>query len=127
MSWQEDQDRFDETGKQPTWRSKNPLVPANYRLNLEFVCFTNAEKLARITKLRCVTGLCRQKGDTSETAWGEHCWCITKTGEIVDPYFEWKFPGATLEYKQYKDQSYHSDDGGKPACGKIIRATMPLS
>lgn len=124
MSWEKDQERFDETGKQPAWRSKNPLVPNTYRLNLEYVCFTNAERLARKAKLRVVIGLCRMKGDQSNNAWGEHCWCISSKGEIVDVYFEWKFPGMTLEYKQYKDQTHHLDDGKNPACGKIVSMTM---
>jgi len=97
--WRDDKNRFDETGEQPKWTSKNPHVPAIYRLDLEFVCFTNAQNLADMnTRLTYVEGLCRLKGDCSKDAWGEHAWCVTPNGEVVDPYFEWKFPGESLEY-----------------------------
>ena len=103
MGWLEDLHHFDETGEQPAWRSKNPHVPKSYRLDLEFVCFTNAENLSRLNrKLRYVEGLCRKRGDRSKNAWGEHAWCET-AGEVVDPYFEWKFPGEDLEYRAQRD------------------------
>jgi hypothetical protein len=100
MSWLEDQNHFDETGEQPKWRSKNRHVPKQYRLDLEFNCFTNSENLAKLNpKLTYVEGEARLKGDKSKNAWGEHAWCVTKKGAVVDPYFEWKFPNQTIEYR----------------------------
>jgi len=103
MSSDDDQERFDETGEQPNWQSKNPHVPKSYRLDLEYNCYTNNENAAKLNpNLIVVYGWCRLKGDTSKDAWGNHCWCKTKTGEIVDPYFEWKFPGQKLIYSESK-------------------------
>jgi hypothetical protein len=99
-TWIKDQLHFDETGEFD-WQSKNPHVPKNYRLDLEFVCFTNAENLSRMNRnFKYVEGLARFKGDKSKNAWGEHAWCVTKQGVIVDPYFEWKFPGKKIEYRE---------------------------
>jgi hypothetical protein len=99
-NWIDDQRHFEETGEQPDWRSENPLVPAAYRLDLEFVCFTNAENLAALAPhLSYVEGLARLLDDESSNAWGEHAWCQTEAGEVVDPYFEWKFPGQGIEYR----------------------------
>jgi hypothetical protein len=94
-----DQQRFDDTGKQPAFRSKNPHVPKEYRLDLAFNCFTNAKNLAKMNpKLIYREGYCREKGKKGE--WGNHAWCETAQGEIVDPYFEWKFPGEKLIYRE---------------------------
>lgn len=97
--WINDQKLFDETGQQPEFRSKNPHVPASYRLDLEFVCFTNAENLARSNpELEYVEGRARLVSGKRKGDWGHHAWCETKNGEVVDPYFEWKFPGRKIEY-----------------------------
>jgi hypothetical protein len=102
MSWLEDQNHFDETGEQPDWKSRNRHVPKSYRLDLEFNCFTNAENLSELSsRLRYVEGEARLKGDRSKDAWGDHAWCVVEvTGEAVDPYFEWKFPGKVIEYRE---------------------------
>lgn len=101
MSWIEDQKRWDENGIAPKFWSKNSNVPKSYRLDLDFVCFTNAENLANVNlKLRYVEGEARIKGDKSRRAWGHHAWCVTSNGTIVDPYFEWKFPNKIIEYHQ---------------------------
>lgn len=99
MKWLEDLERYNRTGIQPAWRSKNALVPKGYRLDLEFVCFTNAKNLADLTGYRYVEGLARRQGDESTDAWGEHAWCVAPSGKIVDPYFEWMFPGEAIEYR----------------------------
>ncbi len=99
-SWLKDQKRYDETGEQPSWQSTNPLVPSSYRLDLEYVCFTNAWNLHLLTGYNYVEGKCRLKGDKSKDAWGNHAWCVAPSGQVVDPYFEWKFPGQQLEYKE---------------------------
>jgi hypothetical protein len=96
--WVEDQARFDETGEATEWRSANPLVPAGYLLDLGFNCLTNAENLALLSPgLHYVEGQARlRSGDTS---WGDHAWCETAKGEVVDPYFEWKFPDQHIVYR----------------------------
>lgn len=100
MTWIEDHERFELTGEQPSWTSANPLVPETYRLDLDFVCFTNAENLADLTGYEYVEGRARLVGGESETAWGDHAWCVTADGVVVDPYFEWKFPEKVIEYER---------------------------
>lgn len=97
--YQIDRDRYDRDGIQPKWRSRNPLVPAGYRLDLEYVCFTNAENLSMVTGYTYVEGEARLRGDEGKDAWGDHAWCVTAEGVVVDPYFEWMFPGKVIEYR----------------------------
>lgn len=75
------------------------MVPADYRLDLEYVCFTNAQNLADLTGYTYVEGKARFQGDTTTNAWGHHAWCVTADGVVVDPYFEWMFPNQAIEYQ----------------------------
>lgn len=81
------------------FRSGNRHVPKAYRIDPEFNCLTNAENLAAMAKsLVYVEGWCKMRGDKK---WGAHAWCQTRKGEIVDPYFEWRFGDRypLLEYR----------------------------
>jgi len=93
----------DEYDDAAAFRSANPQVPADYRIDPEFNCLTNAENLADMSPSLVYTeGWCRFRG---EKKWGSHAWCQTVEGVIVDPYFEWKFGEKTrlLEYKPAGD------------------------
>ena len=85
------------------FKSKNKHVPSNFRIDDEFGCLTHAEQLARLNpKLEYVEGWVKAPGEK----WGEnaHAWCQTKSGEIVDPYFEWRFGDRQkqIEYRAAK-------------------------
>jgi hypothetical protein len=97
----EQQEHYDATGEQPNWRSANPLVPSSFRIDAEYNCFTNAENLAQLSRgqLRYTEGKARLVLG-ADRSWGDHAWTThTETGEVVDPYFEWRFPGRKIEYR----------------------------
>lgn len=98
----EDQERWDETGEAPDWRSADPNVPPDYSLDLEFNCYTNTENLVEANpQLRYAEGKARLTSGP-DRSWGDHAWAVTKDGKIVDPYFEWRFPGVKIEYRERK-------------------------
>ena len=76
-------------------------IPKGFKIDDEFGCQTAAETLAkRVPKLRMVVGRTRLQ---SERQWGDHKWCVTPDGTIVDPYFRWRFPD------EWRDIVYKED------------------
>jgi hypothetical protein len=62
-------------------------------------CISNAENLIKQNKrLRLVEGKTRLN---KRDKWGDHFWCITPRGNIIDPYFMFRFPTEwkDIEYK----------------------------
>lgn len=85
--------------KKHTGAATKKWVPKGYQIDDEVGCLTNSENLAKaVPQLRLVQGYTRFPG---ERQFGEHQWCETPQGEIVDPYFQHKFPDrwATIEYR----------------------------
>ena len=74
-------------------------IPKDFRIDKEFGCLTHAEKLCQNKKLTFTVGRTRLG---KKDKWGEHAWCITKRGSIIDPYFQWRFPNEwhLIEYKK---------------------------
>ena len=73
-------------------------IPPGFSLDMEYGCLTNAEALAEANPaLRFVVGNTRIIG---ETTWGEHAWCETGEGQIIDPYFMQRFTSTwnRIEY-----------------------------
>ena len=73
-------------------------IPKNFQIDEEFGCLTNAERLEkRVKGLKFQVGRTRLPRDK----WGDHAWCITPKGSIIDPYFKWRFPNKwhLIEYQ----------------------------
>lgn len=78
-------------------------VPARYRIDEEFNCLTNSERLAdRNPSLTWVVGRARRRGSKK---WGDHAWCETPAGQIVDPYFRHRFPDHYQEIECQRDST----------------------
>src|SRR3954468_17394055 len=81
------------------WRSASPHVPASfYPLNPgDENCLGHTERLvAANPELRQAMGYAKGNDGT----WGAHTWAVSPKGEIVDPYFEWRFPNTQYEYRE---------------------------
>jgi hypothetical protein len=84
-------------------RTQRKWVPQHFRLiKGPNRCYSNADNLIKAKpQLRQVRGITRLgKGD----GWGDHAWCITPHGHIIDPYFIHRFP------KEWQDIEYRFDD-----------------
>ena len=81
-------------------KTQKKWVPERFRLiKGPNRCYSNADRLARSNKLlRMVEGITRiDKKDK----WGEHAWCITPSGSVIDPYFRHRFP-KEWHYIEYR-------------------------
>jgi hypothetical protein len=79
-----------ETMKAASKKIQRKWTPKNFRIDDEFGCLTHAEKLEEM-----VDGLKFKVGRTKfpeSNKWGDHAWCVTSKGSIIDPYFQWRFP-----------------------------------
>jgi hypothetical protein len=80
--------------------SEGQWIPKSYAIDDEECnCLGNAERLAdENPKLRFTVGYAKLPGKR----WGEHAWCVTPRGQIIDPYFQKLFPKSwrTIEYKE---------------------------
>jgi len=78
------------------WRSTDTRVPTYFSIDPEFNCLSNTENLILLSpELRYQEGWTRTSQDDK---WGAHAWAETTNGEIVDPYFQWAFPGSEIQY-----------------------------
>lgn len=113
MSWRYTwEDLFPEGGHcveyEPfSYAGSSPHVPDEFRLDpYEHNCLGHADQLAELNPaLTYVEGWARKSNRFAE--WGAHAWCETADGEVVDPYFEWKFPGESITY-------HRAEPGGDP-------------
>ena len=72
-------------------------IPKDFRIDEEFGCQTCAEQLeASNPNLTFQIGRTRIGKDK----WGDHAWCTNPYGDIIDPYFQWRFPNECnrIEY-----------------------------
>jgi len=83
-------------------------IPKNFCIDDEFGCLTNAENLIRANHhLGFQVGRTRILGDKK---WGDHAWCVTPKGDIIDPYFQWRFPKQWRLIEYVKDLSAFDGD-----------------
>ena len=79
-------------------------TPKTFSIDEDFGCQTNAERLVKANpRLKFQVGRTRIIGDKK---WGDHAWCINPKGEIIDPYFMWKFS----KDDKWRDIEYVVDD-----------------
>lgn len=91
--WDEDE----EYERMLAWRSQNPRVHSDFRLDPESHCLGNTEALCDLDPtLTYQEGQVRD--ESSPTGWSDHAWATTPEGEIVDPYFEYRWPGKEWHY-----------------------------
>jgi len=79
-------------------RTQKKWIPKNFLIDEEFGCLTHAERLeSEVTRLTFQVGRTRFPGDK----WGDHAWCVTPSGSIIDPFFQWMFPDTwhLIEYQ----------------------------
>ena len=85
-----------------TRATQHRWIPARFRLDLEFGCITNAERLHRSdSRLKLVVGRTR----LGCGRWGDHVWCSTPRGAVIDPYFMNLFPDRWGSVEYVPDQS----------------------
>jgi hypothetical protein len=117
----DDLDEYEaELASAAAFASVSPHVPDSFAIDPEFACLTHAEQLADLNP-----ALIYREGWTrlhDSDAWGCHAWCETATGEIVDPYFEWRWPGAAVQYLVADPQTEDPFDRGS-----LLRASPPAS
>lgn len=78
-------------------------IPKSFRIDDEFGCLTHAERLAKSNiKLTFQVGKTRIVGSKK---WGDHAWCISPKGNIIDPYFQWLFPNDWKNIEYVKDST----------------------
>lgn len=93
--------------KAASLQTQRKWTPKNFRIDEEFGCLTHAEKLAKNKKLTFTVGRTRLG---KKDKWGDHAWCITKRGSIIDPYFQWRFPDEWQSIEYHKDSKVFNGD-----------------
>ena len=78
-------------------KTQRKWIPKDFQVDDEFGCLTAAEDLSE-----AVEGLTIRYGRTRLSGkWGDHAWCTTPRGSIIDPYYQWAFPDLwhLIEYR----------------------------
>lgn len=84
-------------------KTQKRWTPKGFTIDDEYGCLTNSERLEKANpKLRLVVGRTRIIG---ERKWGDHAWCVTPKGDIIDPYFIWRFPSEWNRIEYVEDSS----------------------
>ncbi len=87
--------------KAASYKTQQKWIPVNYHIDDEFNCLTNAENLSEMTGLQLKVGRTRSPGEK----WGDHMWCCTPRGAIIDPYYQWLFPQIWKLIEYAEDES----------------------